>query len=70
MNLTEMLDAADARRAQGAWMPAAGGTEQPFYTRTGHRVQYVYQASTGRHAYLDMGRDIIMTDKEAQAIGL
>lgn len=63
--LVELLDAADARRAQGDWFPASGGTEVPFVTRTGRRLLYCWQPSTGRHAYLDMGTDMILTDAEA-----
>lgn len=53
------------RAAQGNWVPACGGTEQPFRTRTGRRVQYCWQPSTGRHAYLDCDTDIILTQSEA-----
>jgi hypothetical protein len=63
--LVELLDAADARKAQGPWIPACGGTEVPFTTRTGARLLYCWQPSTGKHAYLDCGTDIILTDAEA-----
>ena len=52
---------------QGNWFPACDGTEKPFTTRTGKRLLYCYQPSTGNHAYLDLGSDIILTDDEAQA---
>lgn len=52
---------------QGNWFPACDGTETPFVTRTGKRLLYCYQPSTGNHAYLDLGSDIILTDAEAQA---
>lgn len=51
--------------SQGAWFPASGGTEEPFYTRSGRRLLYVYQPSTGRHAYLDLSTDLILSDEEA-----
>ena len=51
---------------QGNWVPASGGTETPFMTRTGQRLLYCYQARTGRHAYLDCATDTILTDEEAQ----
>jgi hypothetical protein len=54
-----------ADRKQGNWFPACGGTEQPFTTRTGRRLQYCWQPSTGNHAYLDLDTDIILTDDEA-----
>lgn len=67
MTLTEMVAAAKAKAEQGAWTPACGGTEVPFTTRTGRRLLYCYQASTGRHAYLDMGTDLFLSDAEAAA---
>lgn len=66
--LVELLEASDARKAQGSWVPACGGTEVPFTTRTGARLLYCYQPSTGRHAYLDCGTDLILTDAEAAAL--
>ncbi len=54
-------------KGQGDWIPACGGTEVPFTTRTGFKLLYCWQPSTGRHAYLDLGRDIILTDDEAMA---
>lgn len=49
------------------WIPACGGTEVPFFTRTGRKLHYVWQPSTGKHAYLDCGTDIILSDEEASA---
>lgn len=58
-----------ARKAaeQGNWFPANNGTETPFTSRTGKRLLYCYQPTTGHHAYLDLGSDIILTDEEAAA---
>lgn len=68
--LAELLDAAAERAAQDAWIPACGGTEVPFTTRTGARLLYCWQPSTGRHAYLDCGTDLILSDEEAaRALG-
>jgi hypothetical protein len=50
----------------GNWVPASGGTERPFLTRTGRRLQYVWQPRTRAHAYYDLDRDIILSDEEAQ----
>lgn len=52
--------------AQGDWYPANNGTEAPFTSRSGKRLLYCWQPSTGKHAYLDLGSDIILTDQEAQ----
>lgn len=67
MILTAALAEHDRKAAQGPWMPAAGGAETPFTTRTGRRLLYVWQASTGRHAYLDLGSDLILSQEEADA---
>jgi hypothetical protein len=48
------------------WVPACDGKELPFKSRSGIRLQYVWQPSTGRHAYLNVDSDIILTDEEAQ----
>jgi hypothetical protein len=48
------------------WVPACGGTEVPFKSRSGKRLQYVWQPSTGQHAYLDVDSDIILTNEQAE----
>lgn len=58
---------AQKKAEQGNWFPACDGTEKPFTTRTGKRLLYVWQPTTGKHAYLDLGSDMILTDEEAQA---
>lgn len=63
--LVEMLKAREAKAEQGNWVPACNGTEVPFTTRNGRRLLYCWQPSTGKHAYLDMGTDLILTDEEA-----
>jgi hypothetical protein len=63
--LAEILDARAEAAKNGAWTPAAGGTETPFLTRSGRTLLYCYQATTGRHAYLDCGTDLILSDEEA-----
>lgn len=53
------------------WYPASGGTEEPFITRNRYRLLYCWQPSTGKHAYLNLDTDIILTDEEARmALGL
>lgn len=64
--LADRLNEVEQRKAQGNWVIACGGTEKPFTTRTGRRLQYIWQPSTGRHAYLDLGTDMILSDAEAQ----
>lgn len=67
MNIVELLEANDRRLAQGNWVPACNGTEVPFMTRNGFRLLYCWQASTGRHAYLNCDTDMILTDEQALA---
>lgn len=64
--LAGYLDRLDAWKAQGAWTPASGGTEEPFTARSGARLLYCYQARTGRHAYLNLGTDLILSDEESR----
>jgi hypothetical protein len=65
MTLVEILDARQKEAEQGDWVPACGGTELPFVSRNRIRMLYVYQPSTGKHAYLNLDSDLIMTDEEA-----
>ena len=64
--LAEVLEERRQKAEQGNWYPANGGTEVSFLTRTGRRLLYCWQPSTGRHAYLDCDTDIILSDEEAQ----
>lgn len=64
-SVADILKERQAKAEQGNWVPACNGTEVPFTTRNGRRLLYCWQPSTGRHAYLDMGTDLILTDEEA-----
>ena len=64
-SVVEILEGRKHKAAQGNWYPASGGTEEPFYTKSGRRLLYCWQPSTGRHAYLDLGTDLILSDEEA-----
>jgi hypothetical protein len=46
-------------------VPASGGTEAPFLARSGATLLYCWQPRSGKHAYLDCGTDLILTDEEA-----
>ena len=69
--LHELIDKHNAEVAKhsqdDSWQPACGGIEVPFKSRSGKRLQYVWQPSTGQHAYLDVDSDIILSDEEAEA---
>ncbi len=57
----------EGRIARGRWVPASGGTEEPYKTRSGIRVLYCWHTGTGEHAWLNADTDIIMTPEEADA---
>lgn len=49
------------------WIPACGGTEKPFMTRSGRLLLYMWNRATGEHAYYDVERDVFLDDEEASA---
>ena len=59
MQLTENHD--------DAWMPACGGTETPFRTRSGRALLYMWNRVTGEHAYYDVQGDLFLSNEEAAA---
>jgi len=65
ISIAEILENLQAKKEQGDWFPANGGTEVPFYSRGGKRLLYCWQPTTGRHAYLDLDSDLFLTDEEA-----
>jgi hypothetical protein len=67
VTLAEQLDERAKRAEQGPWVPACGGSEVPFVSRSGRQLQYVWQPSTGKHAYLDCQTDIVLSDEDAAA---
>jgi hypothetical protein len=64
-SVADILNAVDSANRQGPWVVASNGTELPFMTRSGKMLQYCYQPSTGDHAYLDCGTDLILSNEEA-----
>jgi len=68
IDLVTAIEQARLRAEQGNWVPACGGTETAFTTRSGRRLLYCWQPSTGRHAYLDVQTDLILSDDEASGI--
>lgn len=48
------------------WVPACGGTETVFTSRSGIRMLYCWNPLRG-HAYLNVDTDMVMTDQEANA---
>jgi hypothetical protein len=50
----------------GLWAPASRGQETPFKTRTGRRLQYMFNRETRQHAYYDVDQDRILDDREAE----
>lgn len=64
--VTEEFAAAIYSRAD-RWVPACGGHETPFVSRSGVRLLYCFNPSTGKHAYLNCDTDIILSYEESQA---
>jgi hypothetical protein len=52
---------------QPEWVPACGGTETPFTTRNGRRLLYMWNPTTGEHAYYDVTSDVFLSADEATA---
>ena len=51
-------------RDLGIFIPACGGTEVPFRTRSGVTVQYLYNPTTGEHAYINCETDILIPNDD------
>ncbi len=47
------------------WIPACNGTEVPFKARNGHVLHYMWNKSTGEHAYYDQTADVFLTFEES-----
>lgn len=67
MNIDEIIKTLEQKAQQGNWISACGGTEKPFRSRSGIILLYCWQQASGRHAYLDCGSDLILSDEEASA---
>ena len=69
-NLKRLVEQENKRVRESAdndnWVPACGGDEKPFISRSGKRLQYVWHPPTGQHAYLDLDTDTILSDEAAQ----
>tara|TARA_R110000803_G_scaffold28011_10_gene65131 strand:- start:3625 stop:3849 length:225 start_codon:yes stop_codon:yes gene_type:complete len=61
--IEQAIAAQEARRNNGNWVAACGGTETPF-TINRVRVLYCYQPASGKHAYMNLDTDMVMTDEE------
>lgn len=49
------------------FVPACCGTETPFRSRSGVVLQYCWNPAQGRHGYLDVDNDLILSDEAAAA---
>lgn len=52
------------RREQVSWVPACGGTEEPF-TKAGRTYLYMFNTFTKKHAYYCQTSDLFLSDDEA-----
>lgn len=66
-SVAELLEEREERAKNGPWQVACGGKE-PVMVVKGYRVQYMFQPTTGRHAYYCLDTDIFLTDTEAEAL--
>jgi hypothetical protein len=66
LSLADVLEAVSCANSQGPWIPANGGTEEVFVSRSGKRLLYCWQQATGKHAYLDVDSDLILSEEEAR----
>lgn len=66
MSVAEVIEAKKTKAEQGNWVAASGGAEVPFVSRSGRRLLYCYQPTTGRHAYLNCDTDLILSDADAE----
>lgn len=52
----------------GNWVPACGGTEEPFLADDGRtRLLYCWHTGTGQHAYMNLETDMVIPDDEIGA---
>jgi hypothetical protein len=65
-SMVDIMEACDEAKRQGPWMPASNGSEEVFLTRSGRRLLYCWQQTTGQHAYLDVDTDLLLTEEEAR----
>ena len=63
---TEEYDSACSNN-RNVYVPACGGTEEPFLTRTGRELLYCYNPGLGCHAYVDCVTDFVLSQEDAQA---
>lgn len=53
---------------KGHLVPACGGTETPFKTRSGITVLYCWHTGNGKHYYVNVETDLILSQEEVNAI--
>ncbi len=65
INLAEAVEAHKRKLANSPWQPGTG--EEIFKSRSGYRLQWMFQPAARKHAYYCHDRDLILTDEEAEA---
>ena len=67
--LWESLGERDRLRAdyikRDVWVPACGGKETPFRSRTGAMLTYMWNQTTGEHAYYNHDTDTFLSYADA-----
>jgi len=68
MGVAEALEEIEQiKEMRGYWVPACNRNEVPF-TKNGIHYLYCWNPVTRKHAYIDLDRDIALTDEEAAQI--
>lgn len=67
LTIEQAIKDQEARKANGNWIPACGGTETEF-TMNGTRLLYCWQPTSGKHAYLNLDTDMIMSDEDVDML--
>ena len=52
------------RQRADVYIPACGGTETPFTSRSGKRLLYVFHPASGNHGYINVDTDMLLTADE------
>ena len=63
------MDKKQNNEKHGIWIPSFG-TEEPFVTKTGHKVQYLFSPSTHQHTYYCFDGDFFIADDELNLYGI
>ena len=64
--ISEPTSTESQNRIDTAWRPACGGSEQPYKTRAGFIVLYMWNWITGVHQYYSVAEDLFIENTESE----